>query len=855
MGSRRPLEERLDAIARGGASAGDADTLLEHFLAYVAELGLELYPAQEEAVLEIMSGRHVVMATPTGSGKSLVATAHVFRTLANGGRAFYTCPIKALVNEKFFALCDAFGAERVGMMTGDATINPEAPVICCTAEIVASMALRRGIDAQVDGLVMDEFHYYGDRDRGAAWHIPLLVLERTHFLLMSATLGEPKPIVERLEALTHREAAIVESAKRPVPLDFEWSEEPLHEQVRGLVERGRAPVYVVCFTQRACAEEAQNLMSENYCSKEEKRAIAEALEGTRWDSPYGKEIAKFVRHGIGLHHAGLLPKYRREVEKLAQRGLLKIVCGTDTLGVGVNVPLRTVLFTKLCKYDGEKTTLLSVREFQQIAGRAGRKGFDDHGFVVVQAPEHVIENKRIDAKKEQDPKKYKKLERRKPPTKGYVHWDRAVFERLVSSRAEELAPRLTLGHGMLIDLLDNPHAGKRGGYGLLLDLLERSHLPERDKRRERKLAPQLFRALRKAGIVEIERREGRRGSRAIVSPDLQRDFSMHHALSLYLLELVPVLWEGRESDEAYAFDVLSAVEAVLESPRVVLERQTDKAKGDKIAELKAAGVEYEERMRELEKVEHPKPLAEVLWATFEDFSKRHPWVAGDAVRPKSIARDMVERWSSFDEYVREYDLSRAEGVLLRYLSDFVKTLEQTVPAQYKTDLLDEHWLFLRDEVRGVDSSLLDEWEERTTGAKKERKRDESRTRTLADDPKALLVRVRRELHRAVRALAAKDWAAASAVFVADEASGPKAVELAMAPYFAKHGELVAHHEARTADKTTLRELGPGRWEAFQTLVDPERENDWVVEAEIELRPEHDEDPSLPLLRLRRIDAS
>lgn len=856
MGPTRPLADRLDAIARAGSAGGSADALLEHFLGYVAELGLELYPAQEEAILEIVAGRHVVMATPTGSGKSLVATAHVFRTLANGGRAFYTCPIKALVNEKFFALCDAFGAERVGMMTGDATINQDAPIICCTAEIVASMALRRGVGAGIDGLVMDEFHYYGDRDRGAAWHIPLLVLERTHFLLMSATLGDPRPIVERIEELTRRKAAIVESAKRPVPLDFEYSEEPLHEAVRSLVEKNRAPVYVVCFTQRACAEEAQNLMSENYCSKEEKRAINEALAGSRWDSPYGKEISKFVRHGIGLHHAGLLPKYRREVEKLAQQGLLKIVCGTDTLGVGVNVPLRTVLFTKLCKFDGEKTTLLSVREFQQIAGRAGRKGYDDHGYVVVQAPEHAIENKRIDAKKEGDPKKYKKLERKKPPVKGYVHWDKAVFERLVSSRSEELAPRLTLGHGMLIDLLDNPEGGKRGGYGLLLDLLERSHLPERDKRRERKLAPQLFRALRRAGIIEIEPRgEGRRGSRAIVSPDLQRDFSMHHALSLYLLELVPVLWEGRESDESYAFDVLSAVEAVLESPRVVLDRQTDKAKGDKLAELKAAGVEYEERMRELEKIEHPKPLAELLWATFDDFSKRHPWVSGDAVRPKSIARDMVERWSSFDEYVREYDLARAEGVLLRYLSDVVKTVEQTVPAQYKTDLLDDYWLFLRDEVRGVDSSLLDEWEERTTGKRLERSDKGTRPRSLAEDPKALLVRVRRELHRIVRALAAKDWQAASEALVEDERSAPKELEGAMAPYFAQHGQLLSHHEARTADKTTLRELGPGRWEAFQTLVDPAHENDWVLEAEVELRPEHDLDASLSLLRLRRLGAS
>jgi hypothetical protein len=368
---RHPLAEHLSSL-----KSSSADELLEHFIDYVSEIGLELYSAQEEAILEIFAGKNVILSTPTGSGKSLVATAMIFRTLANAGRAFYTCPVKALVNEKFFQLTDAFGPKNVGMMTGDATINAEAPIICCTAEIASSMALRAGVGAPIDALVMDEFHYYSDKERGMAWHLPLLILERTRFLLMSATIGDPRPFLERLEKLTRRGAALVESRDRPVPLDFTYSEEPLGEAVRSLVEKGRAPIYTVCFTQRACAEEAQNLMSENVTTKEEKKAILEALEGVRFDSPYGKDVQRFVKHGIGLHHAGLLPKYRLLVEKLSQTGLLKVICGTDTLGVGVNIPIRTVLFTKLCKFDGEKVGVLSVREFQQIAGRAGRKGFD-----------------------------------------------------------------------------------------------------------------------------------------------------------------------------------------------------------------------------------------------------------------------------------------------------------------------------------------------------------------------------------------------------------------------------------------------------------------------------------------------
>ena len=844
---RHPLAEHLSSL-----KSSSADELLEHFIDYVSEIGLELYSAQEEAILEIFAGKNVILSTPTGSGKSLVATAMIFRTLANAGRAFYTCPVKALVNEKFFQLTDAFGPKNVGMMTGDATINAEAPIICCTAEIASSMALRAGVGAPIDALVMDEFHYYSDKERGMAWHLPLLILERTRFLLMSATIGDPRPFLERLEKLTRRGAALVESRDRPVPLDFTYSEEPLGEAVRSLVEKGRAPIYTVCFTQRACAEEAQNLMSENVTTKEEKKAILEALEGVRFDSPYGKDVQRFVKHGIGLHHAGLLPKYRLLVEKLSQTGLLKVICGTDTLGVGVNIPIRTVLFTKLCKFDGEKVGVLSVREFQQIAGRAGRKGFDVAGSVVAQAPEHVIENIKIDRKKESDPKKHKNLQRAKPPLKGYVHWDRATFDRLVSSRPEELVARFAIDHGMLIDLLDNPEAGKRGGYGAMLELIDKAHIAEYERRRQRKLAPLLFRSLRRAGIIElVERPSGKRGKRAVVSQNLQRDFSLNHALSLWLVEFVGILSETRDTEERYALDVLSAVEAILESPRAILERQVDKLRGERLGELKAAGVEYEERMAELEKVEYPKPNAELIYETFATFSKFHPWAQLDNIRPKSIARDMFERYATFDEYVREYDLSRMEGVLLRYLSDAVKTLEQGVPTADKNEELEVLTTFLKDEVRAVDSSLLDEWERRMEDRGEPRRVEVAASPPrLADDPKAVLVRVRRDLHRLLKLLSVGKLEEASAA-LKNGAEWPAArLDASLKEFFAARRALLVHHEARKAEFTSLRKTHESCWDAWQTMVDPEGENDWAIEVGIDLSGEVDE--SGPLLELRRI---
>ncbi len=428
-------------LAELAAGASSADEILTRFVGWVEGRGLALYPAQEEAILELLDNKHVVLNTPTGSGKSLVAEALHFAALAQGRTSYYTCPIKALVNEKFFALCDAFGAANVGMQTGDASINPTAAIICSTAEVLSNLVLRDAAARLGDQVViMDEFHYYADKERGVAWQVPLLLCEKTQFLLMSATLGDTTVIEAGLREVTGRDVAVVRSMQRPVPLDYQYKETPLHETIDDLVTRGRAPIYLVNFTQRAAAEEAQNLTSVNLTTKEEKAAINDALRDVKLDTPYAKELSRFLRAGVGLHHAGLLPKYRLLVERLAQDGLLKVVSGTDTLGMGINIPLRTVLFTQLCKFDGEKSTILSVRDFHQIAGRAGRKGFDEEGFVVVQAPAHAIENLRLAEKKAAG----KKVVMQKPPQKGYVHWDKATFLKLLDKQPEPLESRFTV---------------------------------------------------------------------------------------------------------------------------------------------------------------------------------------------------------------------------------------------------------------------------------------------------------------------------------------------------------------------------------------------------------------------------
>jgi superfamily II RNA helicase len=815
-----------------------ADELLDLFLGHVQQIGLELYPAQEQALLELFAGQNVILSTPTGSGKSLVALALHFLALSEGKRSVYTAPIKALVAEKFFALCRDFGADRVGMLTGDAAVNRDAPILCCTAEILANFALRDGKDAQVDCAIVDEFHYYADRERGVAWQIPLLVLEKAQFLLMSATIGPTEPFEKELTKLTRRPTVTVASRDRPVPLSFEYRETPLHETIVDLVEKGRSPVYVVNFTQRSAAETAQNFMSLDFLPKDRKKLIAEELGRVRFDTPYGKEMKRFLAHGIGVHHAGLLPKYRLLVEKLAQKGLLAIVSGTDTLGVGVNIPLRTVLFTQLCKYDGEKTAILAVRDFQQIAGRAGRRGFDDHGFVVAQAPPHVIENLKLEAKAAGDPVKLKRIVRKKPPDRGYVHWDRATFQRLTTALPEPLVSRFRVSHGMLLEVLQRP-----GGCRQMARIIHRSHERRPQRRIFGREAKAMFETLLAAGIVEVGDTDGQ----VRVDVELQEDFSLHHALSLWMLDTVERL--DRESP-TYALDVLTLVESILEDPDFVLRQQLSALKTAKMAELKMAGVEYEERIAELEKLEHPKPLRELVYETFNAFAREHPWVRGDDVRPKSVAREMVERFMDFNEYVREYELGRAEGTLLRYLSDVYKALLRTVPATAKTPEVEEMEVFLRAIVRAVDSSLIDEWERiRDPGQEPQAIAQPDGPVGEADvtsDPRGFTVLVRNAMFQVLKALARKDWQG-----VADLATGlsPEEIGGMMGDFFAEHASIRLDPAARAPDRTRI-EPGEGMWSVVQVIADAEGDDDWALFASVDLPSSAAE--GRPVVRLSRL---
>ena len=644
----------LPALASFLPDTPGADELLDALIEWSAEAGLELYPHQEEAVLRLLAGENVVLSTPTGSGKSLVALAGAFAMLAQGRRAVYTAPIKALVSEKFFELAAAFGPSDVGMVTGDASVNGDAPVIACTAEILAQRALRAGPDTPADLVVMDEFHYYGDRDRGWAWQVPLLQLPRARFLLMSATLGDTAALRRDLTARTGRDTALVASAERPVPLDVDYRETPLHVSIEELLKSGRAPVYIVHFTQREATARAQSLTSLKVLGPDEKTAVKEAVGGFRFDTPIGKDLRRFVLAGIGVHHAGMLPKYRLLVEKLAQQGHLKLICGTDTLGVGVNVPIRTVLFTQLYKYDGRRTRVLSVRDFQQIAGRAGRRGFDTVGSVWVQAPEHAVENKRAEMRAAGDPRKLRKLVRKKPPERGYAHYDDKTLTRLWEGTPETLESSFDVTHAMMLNVLDRPG----DGCAAMKRLLVENHEPRTRQRQHIRRAVGVFRSLIDAEIVEVLDEPDESGRPVRVNLDLQDDFRLNQPLGLFAVEAVSVLDPAAPD---YDRQALSVIESVLEDPLAVLLAQRDRARDELMTRMKDEGVEYEERMARLAEVTWPRPEAEFIEPAFDVFARHHPWVGHLRPSPKSVVRDMVEHTDTFNQYVSRYGLKRSEG--------------------------------------------------------------------------------------------------------------------------------------------------------------------------------------------------
>ena len=810
----------------------DTDEIYERFFTWVEDVkGVKPWPHQEEAIMDLLAGDHVILNTPTGSGKSLVALGMHFAALCTGRRSYYTAPIKALVSEKFFDLVEVFGRENVGMITGDTHINADAPIICCTAEILANQALREGRHADVGCVAMDEFHYYGDPERGWAWQVPLLTLPDTQFLLMSATLGNVDAIADKLEDMTDTDVDIIADAPRPVPLTYEYTLDPLEKTVELAFGKGETPIYVVHFSLDAALETANALASTGVSSKEQRAAIAEAIKGTKFTTAFGKILQRLLRTGIGIHHAGMLPRYRRLVEQLAQQGLLPVICGTDTLGVGINVPIHSVVLTTLTKFDGTKMRKLRAREFHQIAGRAGRMGFDTEGLVIAEAPEFEIENAKALAKAGNDPKKLKKIKRKKAP-EGFVTWNENTFDKLIDAAPETLVPHMKITHSMVLNEVEQ---GGDARYRIDRLIDDSAQTPEQKERLHAR-ADEIFQTLFDTNVIETEDRDDG-GKDYFMTVDMPDDFALDQPLSPFLLAALELL--DPESD-TYALDVISMVEATLEDPKQVLRAQERQARDEAMIRMKEDGLDYDERMDRLQEITYPKPLEDMLQAAFDEYRHDVPWANDYWLSPKSVVRDMVETASDFTGYIARYNIARSEGTLLRYLSDAYRALARTVPQEKRDEQLDDIISWLRVVVRSIDSSLVDEWEHAGTdtdtseaaanlaapGAKQ----------AMVEDRRGLTVLVRNAMFRRVQ-LMDLDKPDELGALDKDWGYGVHEWEDTLDDYYDEHEYVNIDAKARSGELFILdesKENSEHAWKVRQIIDDSDGDHDWAITGTVDL---------------------
>ena len=817
-----------------GARNLTADDIYERFFDWAIDVkGIEPWPHQEEAIMDILAGDHVILNTPTGSGKSLVALGMHFAALCTGRRSYYTAPIKALVSEKFFDLIEVFGRENVGMITGDSHINADAPIVCCTAEILANQALREGEHADVGLVAMDEFHYFGDPERGWAWQVPLLTLPQTQFLLMSATLGNVDAIANKLSELNDTpDVDVIANAPRPVPLNYEYTLDPLERTVELAYKDGSTPIYVVHFSQDAALETAQALASTGVSSKEQRNAIAEAIKGVKFTTAFGKILQRLLRTGIGVHHAGMLPRYRRLVEQLAQQGLLSVICGTDTLGVGINVPIHCVVLTALTKYDGNKMRKLKAREFHQIAGRAGRMGFDTEGLVIAEAPEFEIENQKAIAKAGGDPKKLKKIKRKKAP-EGFVNWNQNTFDKLIDAEPETLVPHLKITHSMVLNEVEQG-GDARERIDRLID--DSAQTPDQKERLHQR-ADEIFQTLFDTEVIETERRSD--GSLDyLMTLDMPDDFALDQPLSPFLLAALELL---DPESETYALDVISMVEATLEDPRQVLRAQERAAKDKAMADMKADGLDYDERMDRLAEITYPKPLEDLLDAAFTKYRHDVPWANDYWLSPKSVVRDMVETASDFTGYIARYNIARSEGTLLRYLSDVYRSLARTVPVEKRDERLKDIIAWLRVLVRSIDSSLVDEWENAGNTSDEASQAAASLAapgsgNDVVEDRRGLTVLVRNAMFRRVQ-LMDLDRPEELGALDKDWGYGVHEWEDALDDYYDEHEYVNVDAEARSPKLFMLddtHERDEHTWKVRQIIDDSDGDHDWAITGVVDL---------------------
>jgi hypothetical protein len=411
--------------------------------------GREPYPVQEQAISAIISGKSVLVTVPTGTGKTLMAKAGIFAALARGQRAVYTTPLRALTEEKFRELSDDFGPENVGFATGDYKINRDAPIQVEVAEILWNRIVGEKNVAPADIVIMDEGHYFNDPERGYVWEQSIIGLDpRAQLVVLSATVGHPERFCHWVHLTRKVEMHLIDSRERKVPLEHQFREELLLDTVKDLSWKGDVPAIIFCFGRELCFDVARLLKScRRFTSDEEKAEVEKRCDEVFLQGGVAKELRPLLTHGIGIHHAGILPRYKQLVEELALERLIKFVVSTETIAAGINLPAKTVVFPSLRKFIKKEPRIVTPAEYHQMAGRAGRPQFDDKGLAITLAPEEIT----VDLRKEMkdagkrgaiDEVKIKKTiygrARNDAQRKGELIWTPEVHADLVRGEPAEL---------------------------------------------------------------------------------------------------------------------------------------------------------------------------------------------------------------------------------------------------------------------------------------------------------------------------------------------------------------------------------------------------------------------------------
>ena len=664
-------------------AASDAELELAFYDKFLLSRGLEPYPVQEQAVSAIFANQSVMVTVPTGTGKTLMAKAALFRAVGKGERAIYTTPLRALTEEKYRELCADFGDENVGFATGDYKVNREAPIQVEVAEILWNRIVADKHVSPAEIVVMDEGHYFNDPERGYVWEQSIIGLDpRTQLVILSATVGHAEKFCQWVEVTRRMPMALVESRERKVPLVHEFREDMLIDTVKELAHKGDVPAIVFVFGREQCFEVARLLKSCRRFTTDEEKVRVEALcDEALLPSGEAKELRPLLTHGIGVHHAGILPRYKQLVEQLALERLIKFVVSTETIAAGINLPARTVVFPSLRKFIKQAPRMLTSAEYHQMAGRAGRPQFDDRGLAITLAPEQVVS----DLKKEMKGSKYdlEKLRksvygraRAEAQRKQDVIWTPESHAELMRGEPAELRSKtkITAEQVLAIGLPDlteaklpttdaearMAEAERSLPPSMRLDIvtvIENLLLTERERKELLKILGQLVDNMKALGVLDEHGKQ--------VSGEMIR--------KLQGMDGVFIWWTLFNHQLEYT-ELRELVEYLIDHD--IIQRQLDRKGEDekrewmrtKLREMRLENphVTWDDVEAAYEK-EHPRVLTKIEQIHAEFAAKvPHPELHGGK-RAKNTWAQLEESGLGFLEFVEKHNLEHEEGTQFSYL--------------------------------------------------------------------------------------------------------------------------------------------------------------------------------------------